>query len=180
MATPKQIAANRRNAKRSTGPKTPQGKQLSSKNACKTGAYSKHSLLQDEDPAELGRLRNEYYRDWKPASQTERHLVERLITLSWRMARCLRAETGMIASLRKFPKGIGGVASAYLRDLQNKSSLAGIADLEAKFQKRYDTTIGTLEKLQRSRVTRKIIAATDTENAQTTAESADAKAGTEI
>lgn len=37
MATEKQIAANRANAKRSTGPKTPSGKRRSSGNALKHG-----------------------------------------------------------------------------------------------------------------------------------------------
>ena len=37
MATEKQIAANRANAKRSTGPRTLAGKTISSRNACRHG-----------------------------------------------------------------------------------------------------------------------------------------------
>lgn len=40
MATEKQIAANRANAKRSTGPKTRQGRQVSSRNALRHGLFS--------------------------------------------------------------------------------------------------------------------------------------------
>lgn len=43
MATPAQIAANRRNALKSTGPKTGQGKRASSRNAVKHGVYAQIS-----------------------------------------------------------------------------------------------------------------------------------------
>ncbi len=53
MATPSQAYANARNAKRSTGPKTPEGKAKSSKNALKHGLRSEEIVLRslefDED-----------------------------------------------------------------------------------------------------------------------------------
>ena len=49
MATKKQIAANRKNAKKSTGPKTAKGKARSSRNALKHGLLSRQVVLADED-----------------------------------------------------------------------------------------------------------------------------------
>ena len=52
MATAKQIAANRRNAQRSTGPRTAAGRSMSSRNALRHGL----SLPQKEDPAAIKEL----------------------------------------------------------------------------------------------------------------------------
>ena len=53
MATEKQIQANRNNAKKSTGPRTEQGKAASSQNALKHGLLARDAVLPGEDPAEL-------------------------------------------------------------------------------------------------------------------------------
>ena len=49
MTTEKQIAANRRNATNSTGPRTSEGKQRVSRNALTHGLLSRQVVLQDED-----------------------------------------------------------------------------------------------------------------------------------
>jgi len=48
MASKKKIAANRRNAKKSTGPKTPEGKAVSAQNATRHGLLSRRAVLPDE------------------------------------------------------------------------------------------------------------------------------------
>ena len=53
MATEKQIEANRRNAKRSKGPTSDEGKRKSSRNALKHGLTAKDLLLPHENPAEF-------------------------------------------------------------------------------------------------------------------------------
>jgi len=52
MATDRQIAANRANAQKSTGPRTQAGKAASSANAIKSGVYAQSTLIPGEDPAE--------------------------------------------------------------------------------------------------------------------------------
>ena len=59
MASEKQVAANRANAKRSTGPKTVAGKALSRMNAYKHGLTAETNVIGDEDPSEFDRLRAE-------------------------------------------------------------------------------------------------------------------------
>jgi len=56
MATAKQIAANRGNALRSTGPRTLEGRKASAMNALKHGMTSRTVLLPDEDPGEFERF----------------------------------------------------------------------------------------------------------------------------
>ena len=50
MTTDARTEANRKNAQRSTGPKTPEGKARSSKNALKHGLTSEELILPGENP----------------------------------------------------------------------------------------------------------------------------------
>ena len=56
MATLAKIEANRRNAKRSTGPKTVSGKVASSKNAMRHGLLSREIVLPDESAEDFARF----------------------------------------------------------------------------------------------------------------------------
>jgi hypothetical protein len=56
MATEAQINANRRNAKKSTGPRTSVGKERSSRNALQHGLLARESVLPDEDGEEFDAL----------------------------------------------------------------------------------------------------------------------------
>jgi hypothetical protein len=46
MATEKQIAANRANAQKTTGPRTEHGKSTSAMNALKTGLDAKNEIIE--------------------------------------------------------------------------------------------------------------------------------------
>ena len=56
MSTQKQIDANRRNAQKSTGPRSAAGKSASASNSLKTGLYSRSQVIVGEDPAKLQAL----------------------------------------------------------------------------------------------------------------------------
>jgi hypothetical protein len=87
MASHRQLETNRANAKRSTGPKSADGKARSSKNALAHGLTARDIVIGDEDPEEFERLRMGLQADFKPASMIERELVERLAGLLWRLRR---------------------------------------------------------------------------------------------
>lgn len=92
MATPNQIEANRRNAQRSTGPRTPEGKAVSRFNAVKTGITAKSMVIPGEDPAELETLSAEYHDQFQPATALERFLVDDLVSADWQLRRLRRIE----------------------------------------------------------------------------------------
>jgi hypothetical protein len=92
VATQKQIAANRRNATKSTGPRTPQGKARSSQNALKSGIDSHAQIIHNESPADLERLKFEYHGRFLPDTPEQRMLVDTLIDCEWLLRRFRRVE----------------------------------------------------------------------------------------
>ena len=93
MATDRQIAANRLNAQKSTGPRTSAGKAASSMNALKTGLDAQSTLIRGEDPEALATLTREYDNRFRPTTPEQRDLVDTLISTTWLMRRLRRAET---------------------------------------------------------------------------------------
>ena len=87
MATASQIAANRRNAQKSTGPRTAEGKSVSCFNALKHGIDARSQCLPSEDPAALEHLTAEYHERFAPATPEERCLVDILISSEWDLRR---------------------------------------------------------------------------------------------
>ena len=97
----KQIAANRRNAQESTGPKTANGKAISKMNALKHGILSKEVVVRGrcikEDDREFAALHQRLCEDLKPVGLLEEMLVDQIATAHWRLRRAMKAESGEIA-----------------------------------------------------------------------------------
>lgn len=82
--------------KRSTGPRTKQGKERSKRNSIKHGIFSKALLLESESAAEFDRLLKGLRSSLKPVGKAEEILVEKLAVLFWRYRRFLTAESAEI------------------------------------------------------------------------------------
>ena len=95
MATDKQIAANRRNAQKSTGPKTDHGKLRSRRNAFRHGLTAQTVVSIVENADEYADLETLIIADYEPQTTIERVLVERLASLLWRLRRAITIETGL-------------------------------------------------------------------------------------
>ena len=98
--TKKQIDANHVNAKKSTGPRTAEGKARVRLNAIKHGLRAEQIVVLSgptaEDPAEFDSLLSNMLHDCKPAGALERVLVERLAVSFWRLRRAYRFEARAI------------------------------------------------------------------------------------
>src|ERR1051326_370379 len=94
MPTEAQINANRLNAQKSTGPKSPEGKAASSLNALKSGIDAWSHIIPGEDPPELEPPTAEFLLHYRPAGPTELSLVDTLISTEWiqRRLRCIEAQ----------------------------------------------------------------------------------------
>ena len=99
-AVSRRVAANRRNALKSMGPRTPAGKERSRRNALRHAILARETLISAgegrEDRATFERLRERFWADLAPQNIVEEVLVERAFTAYWRLARVLRAESGAI------------------------------------------------------------------------------------
>ena len=83
MASPQQIAANRRNAQKSTGPRTAAGKSVSCMNALRSGIHAESLVIRGEDPGDLAQLTAEYHAEFHPVTPRERDLVDALVRNEW-------------------------------------------------------------------------------------------------
>jgi hypothetical protein len=77
MATQSQIDANPRNAQKSTGPRIPEGKAKSGRNALQHGLTAKTCMLADEDPDDLLDMIAEITKKFAPQDTDEDFLIER-------------------------------------------------------------------------------------------------------
>jgi hypothetical protein len=151
MATTKQLKANRRNAKSSSGPKTGPGKAISSMNALKTGVFAKQLLLPDDNSEEFGRLRIALHQEWQAVGPSESILVERLVALLWRQRRIYRAESGLYTMYRQCPEGVGGVATALAKDGRETEAFTRLFRMDGAIERSVALTIRMLQKLQEER-----------------------------
>jgi len=96
MTTERQKAANRANARRSTGPKTLKGKATVRLNAIRHGLLARDAVLPGEDSDAFEELWNEVWADLSPVGPIEKLLVDRAINAMWRLRRSARAETALL------------------------------------------------------------------------------------
>jgi hypothetical protein len=97
MSTDAQINANRANSQHSTGPKTPEGKAISSHNAVKSALTGRTILLPTDDVPRYEKLTNEMTAFHKPAGFMEGLLVQSLIDTEWRLQRIPSLESALYA-----------------------------------------------------------------------------------
>ena len=96
MTSDAQIDANRRNARASTGPKSPEGKAAASQNALRHGLTSSQLILFEERQEDFDRFAAELRTAHAPADAVEDGLVERIVMAQWRLRRVWRAETAAL------------------------------------------------------------------------------------
>lgn len=164
MASERQLAANRTNARLSTGPRTPQGKARSSLNALTHGLTAQTVILEDEDPEEFERFREELIAYFQPGSLFEGELVDRIVGILWRMRRIPKFEayviearrdeisykTGYDPRMKRVREGDFGILTGYafIQDSQNQNALGKLSRHEAALMNQLKQTLQLLQKIQ--------------------------------
>ena len=95
MTSFRQIEANRRNALKSTGPSSEEGKQQSRLNAVRHGLTAETVIGALEDAEDYKAFEAAIIADYDAESAVERELVLRLASLLWRLRRATTMETGL-------------------------------------------------------------------------------------
>jgi hypothetical protein len=159
------LKANRRNARRSTGPATQKGKLQSRYNALKHGILASDWLITEgdgaENAAEFKKFLAVLQEDLAPVGALEEILVEKIAICCWRQRRVLKCEAGMaaydLASKLRFNKLFGVINDPILERTNRHLTLPLSEKLDRLL--RYETSvhrqlvyaINQLERLQRSR-----------------------------
>jgi hypothetical protein len=160
MTSDKQADANRRNALKSTGPKTPEGKAVTRLNAVKHGLLSKDVLLPGDDESALKELGDRLRNELQPSGELEDQLVEQVIAGFWRLRRLRRVETGIFiwqlyGELRERAQGEGqsyernslddlieGQYTTVTNEQQHKEALSKVEELKKVQQEAETATLG--------------------------------------
>jgi hypothetical protein len=131
MTSLKQIEANRRNALKSTGPATPEGKERSCRNALRHGLTAETVIAALEDAEDYQAFEAAVIADYDAESAVERELVLRLASVLWRLRRATGIETAMFDSVTAEPGKVHG---------SSRPTLVEAADLSDRGQLQLVTT----------------------------------------
>lgn len=124
MTTAAQLAANRANALRSTGPRTPEGQSVSAMNARSHGLRSSAAgaLLPGESKKAWEQLHCDLRQDLQPHGEVEELLVDRVAAAVWKLRRAAQFEAGVLEAEEVAAIGAG---RAVWRDA-NKGQALGL------------------------------------------------------
>lgn len=149
MSTAAQILANQSNAARSTGPKSPEGKAASSRNATRHGLTGQFSVLPHESREEYDALADTIAAEHQPEGDNEAFLVNQMIQARWKLLRLERLEALAMEQILTDPASSPDPDSAILAAMaKNSSILDKLARYEAAAERSY---FKALRELQSSR-----------------------------
>jgi hypothetical protein len=153
MATLAQIAANRLNAMKSSGPRTEEGKASSRMNALRHGIDARLVVIPGEDPEELVDLGRDYRHQFRPNGPEQEFLVETLVNADWLRRRYMRLEAEItnqaLAEMEPCANPLGAI---YLSDNPAARALDRVRRHYDAAQRAWLTAYKHLEQLRRQAV----------------------------
>ena len=96
MTTPTQLAANAANAQLSTGPRTPEGKQRSARNALTHGLTAREVVILPGERPAFDEMRADLEDDLRPQGALEHTLFAQLVHAAWNLRRLRLLEAGLV------------------------------------------------------------------------------------
>jgi len=154
---------SRANGAKSHGPKTPEGKEASSRNSLKHGMTARNTyILECESAAEFQEFWAEHIAIHQPVTPPEKELVEQMAIARWRIRRFVNAETvlidcEMVHNRDKVEKEFATTGCAVhvamaIRSLADESRcLSLMSRYEARHQRTHDKAYTALRELQEAR-----------------------------
>ena len=151
MSSELQRDANRRNAQRSRGPNTEEGKTVSSKNSLKHGLLSRDVVLPDEDAKAFAQLANRLGDALDPVGELELVLADRIIGLVWRLGRLGKIEAGILTDPDFVSGTVPTLGDAFMRDSANANALSKLSRYETSMERSLYKALHELQRLQAAR-----------------------------
>ncbi len=151
-----QFIANRANSLRSTGPVSPAGKATVARNAVRHGLLARQPVLSGEDLGAFHELRDGIQASLRPSGGLEQALVDRVVSIVWRLQRLTIIEAGILTS---FTAGVlESRAEAALRPRlgQDASIRKLLSDRFAKTVTKPALTFSPVDSTEREDATREL------------------------
>lgn len=138
----RQLAANRLNAQRSTGPKGEAGQARSSFNGLKHGLYAQTVVLPGEDVEAFEAMLDNLKAELKPQGRAEEGMVRRAADLWWRLSRTAAIEAGFLSPdwsgdprAGRFNTGGGPLIDGFRVALDDTQTLDQLGRYEARLER---------------------------------------------
>src|SRR6202051_2905890 len=159
MISERQQDANRRNAAKSHGPITPEGRAAVRHNALKHGFTAAEIILPTvEEQIDFQQFRLAFEQEYNPVGPTEEVLIEDMVTARWRLNRLRKMEPGFFALRREVLKeGItefstlepqAQLALIVLDDARDTDTYGKMSRYEARFERSFYKALKELQRLQ--------------------------------
>ena len=153
------IAANRANAQRSTGPRTKEGKAVSSRNAVVTGLTGRTVILPSDDIDEYVLHLSSHHAEYLPITDAESELVQAIADCEWRLRRILTLEHGIYAlgerqleeHFPEEPEAIRRILIKTETHLLYQKQLSNLSIQESRLQRQKAKAITALDLLKKNR-----------------------------
>jgi hypothetical protein len=156
MATAAQIQANRANAQKSTGPRTPEGKETASQNAVTHGLLAREGIIRGEDEEQYREHAETLMTQLSALSPLEEILADRIIDLTWRLKRAAQDQDAVFAALYEKQEAAqesqepGGDAATLGRMLVADFTQEAVLERLQRYERRIESSLyRTLKELWR-------------------------------
>jgi hypothetical protein len=149
---------NQANAAKSTGPKTPEGKQRASMNAFQHGLTGNRMMLQEHEQEAYARLTDALTAEFNPATETERQLLQKIVDCHMRINRAASLEANILnfglienTSDAAHDDATECMAAQTRSWLANENSIEKLGRYEARLSRQLLTYTKELERIQTAR-----------------------------
>jgi hypothetical protein len=157
MATEKQTAANRLNAQKSTGPRTPDGRAAVRLNGVTHGLTAETLVLKGESESDFKALFESLGAEHEPTTPTEETLVAQLAMATWRLRRLYNTEAGFykvgLIDLTNYERTKNLDFATRLGEVakRNNNTMALIGRQEARLERTYYKALHELQRIRKER-----------------------------
>ena len=141
MISSARLAANRANAGKSTGPRSPEGKARSSQNSIKHGLSSRCFVVRDDEIGEFEELRDSLCSQVAPKGALEITLFRQLFHATWNLRRIERLEAEL------FHDNIDPLA-----DASHDEQLDRLARYQSRYERSYYRALRELRTIPTGRI----------------------------
>ena len=149
MSTERQIESNRKNAQRSTGPRSAEGKARVASNALKHGLTARRVVMPDENFEEFDTFRLGVLGDLNPNGENEQDLADKIVRQLWRLRRVPALEAALYGRANQSAMEPGELDSSTVLTQPLGRSLESFARLSRHETALSRSLLNTLREFQR-------------------------------